>query len=111
MNSIEDKSVMYEKKSLELIELLENEEYLKIDEKLDERMLLLESIDESEKDKFIEIYNDKKLSEVDENIKRLFNEILDRLKQELIKYNCKKQGNIGYSRVSRNKIDIFDKKV
>ena len=102
---------MYEKKSLELIELLENEEYLKIDEKLDERMLLLESIDESEKDKFIEIYNDKKLSEVDEKIKRLFNDRLDRLKQELIKYNCKKQGNIGYSRVSRNKIDIFDKKV
>ncbi|WP_304340572.1 hypothetical protein [Metaclostridioides mangenotii] len=111
MNSIEDKSVMYEKKSLELIELLENEEYLKIDEKLDERMLLLESIDESEKDKFIEIYNDKKLSEVDEKIKKLFNDRLDRLKQELIKYNCKKQGNIGYSRVSRNKIDIFDKKV
>ncbi len=102
---------MYEKKSLELIELLENEEYLKIDEKLDERMLLLESIDESEKDKFIEIYNDKKLSEVDEKIKKLFNDRLDRLKQELIKYNCKKQGNIGYSRVSRNKIDIFDKKV
>ncbi|WP_024621274.1 hypothetical protein [Metaclostridioides mangenotii] len=74
-------------------------------------MLLLESIDESEKDKFIEIYNDKKLSEVDEKIKRLFNDRLDRLKQELIKYNCKKQGNIGYSRVSRNKIDIFDKKV
>ncbi|MBU5307850.1 hypothetical protein KQI18_08630 [Clostridioides mangenotii] len=111
MKNIEEKILIYEKKSLELIELLEKENYIQIDDKLDDRKLLLDTIDETDKGEFIEIYYLKKINTLDDKIKELFNSKIDKLKQELIKYNYKKQGNIVYSKTFRNKIDIFDKKV
>lgn len=111
MINIEEKILIYEKKSLELINLLENEDFTQINEKLDERSLLLESVDSTYKSKFLDVYYLKKINILDDKIKELFNDKIDKLKHELIKYNSKKQGNIGYSKNFRKKIDIFDKKV
>lgn len=105
-----EKLELYKKLSIEMKNIIETD-YEKIDEKLNKRQEIINSIKESERQIASKLYMDLNLNVIDEDIK---NEILlnmKKIKVELKEYRQNKAINFMYSRNKKEKINIFSKKV
>lgn len=111
MGVLEDKLNLYKEISLQIIGLIEEEEYQYISNKLDDRQKIIDSIDEKDKENFISIYNNIKLIYIDNEIQKSLQKSLLEVKKELHEYKLTKQVNTMYSKLNREKINIFNKKV
>ncbi|NMS89691.1 flagellar protein FliT [Clostridioides difficile] len=111
MEILEDKLNLYKEISLQIIKLIEEEEYQCISNRLDDRQKIINSIDENDKENFISIYNDMKLIYIDSKIQNTLQKNLLEVKKELHEYKLTKQVNTMYSKLNREKVNIFNKKV
>lgn len=98
----------YKDISLKILYDLENKRLEKIDELLDERQKILESVIDTEGFKNNLINED--IIGLDKNIKILLNENIELTKQEIKEHNLSKRANVTYG-ITRNKLNIFNKKV
>ncbi|MCC0647991.1 MULTISPECIES: flagellar protein FliT [unclassified Clostridioides] len=111
MNELEEKINLYKIISEQILSMITNNKYKDINIKLDERQHIINSINEIDKDSFIEKYNELGMIEIDNKIKGILNEQLAIVKKELYEYRLTKQVNTMYSNSNREKINIFNKKV
>ncbi|MGL5750143.1 MAG: flagellar protein FliT [Paraclostridium sp.] len=110
MEDLKRKLEEYEKITIE-IDLLLDVEYELIDGKLNKRQLILDSISEAEKLEAHKIYFEMKLDKLDERIREKIMVNLEVVKEEIKEYRKTKMVNSMYSRNSREKLNIFSKKV
>lgn len=106
---MKDKIDLYKKASLELLELLNNDQLDKIDEKLQNREDILKDVDNA--DEFINIATENGVLELEKEILNLFNTKVNEAKQELIDYRKSKEANNAYANLSKEKLNIFNKTV
>ncbi|MCC0783688.1 flagellar protein FliT [Clostridioides sp. ES-S-0108-01] len=111
MGILGEKLVLYREISLQIINLIDKEEYQYISNKLNDRQKIINSIDENDKESFISIYVDMKLIDIDNKIQNALQKNLLEVKKELHKYKLTKQVNTIYSKLNREKVNIFSKKV
>jgi hypothetical protein len=106
---MKDKTDLYKEVSLELLQLLKDEGLDNIDDKLEQRAVILEGIDNI--DEFRKLASKDGIIEIDKKISDLFNIKLNGAKQEIIGYRKSKQANNNYANLSKEKLNIFNKKV
>lgn len=111
MGILEDKLDLYKEISLQIISLIDKEEYQYISDKLDDRQKIINSVDENDKESFLSIYSDMKLINIDSKIQNTLQKNLLEVKKELHEYKLTKQVNTMYSKLNREKVNIFSKKV
>lgn len=111
MDKLEEKINLYKDISLQIITLIEKEEYKNISNRLNERQDIINSVSEVDKNDFIQFYNDKELIEIDDRIRNSLQEQLSEVKKELHEYKLTKQVNTMYYNLNREKVNIFNKKV
>ncbi|MDB0440909.1 flagellar protein FliT [Clostridioides difficile] len=111
MDKLEEKINLYKDISLQIITLIEKEEYKNISNRLNERQDIINSVSEVDKNDFIQLYNDKELIEIDDKIRNSLQEQLSEVKKELHEYKLTKQVNTMYYSLNREKVNIFNKKV
>ncbi|MCC0654153.1 MULTISPECIES: flagellar protein FliT [unclassified Clostridioides] len=111
MDKLEEKINLYKDISLQIITLIEKEEYKNISNRLNERQNIINSISEVDKNDFIQFYNDMELIEIDDRIRNSLQEQLSEVKKELHEYKLTKQVNTMYYSLNREKVNIFNKKV
>ncbi|MGO1043852.1 flagellar protein FliT [Clostridioides difficile] len=111
MNKLEEKLHLYKDISLQIIDLIKKEEYANISNSLNERQDIINSISESDKNDFIELYKSMKIIEIDNKIRNILQEELLEVKKELHEYKLTKQVNTMYYSLNREKANIFNKKV
>ncbi|UWD48928.1 flagellar protein FliT [Clostridioides difficile] len=111
MDKLEEKINLYKDISLQIITLIEKEEYKNISNRLNERQDIINSVSEVDKNDFIQLYNDKELIEIDDRIRNSLQEQLSEVKKELHEYKLTKQVNTMYYNLNREKVNIFNKKV
>nr|UWI50437.1 flagellar protein FliT [Clostridioides difficile] len=111
MDKLEEKINLYKDISLQIITLIEKEEYKNISNGLNERQSIINSISEVDKNDFIQLYNDMELIEIDNRIRNSLQEQLSEVKKELHEYKLTKQVNTMYYNLNREKVNIFNKKV
>lgn len=99
----------YKQISLEIIDKLEKEDIYKISELLDKRQAILESISDTKLFKNILVENG--IIKIDEKIYRLLKENIFKIKFEIKEHKKSKQANNSYINVSKEKLNIFNKKV
>ena len=104
-----EKIDLYKKTSLELLELLKNEELDSIDEKLEQREVILKDIGDI--NEFRRLASENGVIVLEKEISHLFNTKVNEAKQELIEYRKSKQANSTYKNLSKEKLNIFNKKV
>lgn len=100
---------LYKKISLEIIDLLKNDDLDKLDELLNKRQEILNQDDKKEQLRYLLIKNG--ILEIDEEISRLFDESLIRVKREIKEYKRTQQANNCYTNSNRKTLHIFYKKV
>ncbi|AXU48566.1 TPA: flagellar protein FliT [Clostridioides difficile] len=110
-NNLNEKLDLYRSISMDVIDMLNKDEYENIDNSLEKRQEILESIRLEDKEDFISIYKKEKLLDLDKEMKYLIIEKIEKVKRDLLEYGLTKQVNKAYSNVSREKINIFNKKV
>lgn len=111
MGILEDKLNLYKEISLQIIRLIEEEEYKYISDRLDDRQKIINSIDENDKENFMSIYSNMRLIYIDNKIQSTLQKNLLEVKKELHEYKLTKQVNTMYSKLNREKVNIFNKKV
>ncbi|MCI9976945.1 flagellar protein FliT [Clostridioides difficile] len=111
MNELEEKISLYKIISEQILSMIANNRYKDINNKLDERQRIINSINEIDRDSFIEKYNELEILKIDNRIKEALDEQLVLVKKELYEYRLTKQVNTIYSNSNREKINIFNKKV
>ncbi|MCC0632903.1 flagellar protein FliT [Clostridioides sp. ZZV15-6388] len=111
MDKLEEKINLYKDISLQIIKLIEKEEYKNISNRLNERHNIINSISEVDKNDFIQLYNDMELIAIDDRIRNSLQEQLSEVKKELHEYKLTKQVNTMYYSLNREKVNIFNKKV
>ncbi|MCC0681672.1 flagellar protein FliT [Clostridioides sp. ES-S-0005-03] len=111
MDKLEEKIKLYKDISLQIITLIEKEEYENISNRLNERQNIINSISEVDKNDFIQFYNDMELIAIDNRIRNSLQEQLSEVKKELHEYKLTKQVNTMYYSLNREKVNIFNKKV
>lgn len=111
MGILEDKLNLYKEISLQIIRLIEEEEYKYISDRLEDRQKIINTIDENDKENFMSIYSDMKLIYIDNKIQSTLQRNLLEVKKELHEYKLTKQVNTMYSKLNREKVNIFNKKV
>lgn len=111
MDKLEEKINLYKDISLQIIALIEKDEYKNISNRLNERQDIINSVSEVDKNDFIQLYNDKELIEIDDRIRTSLQEQLSEVKKELHEYKLTKQVNTMYYNLNREKVNIFNKKV
>ncbi|MCC0644157.1 MULTISPECIES: flagellar protein FliT [unclassified Clostridioides] len=111
MDKLEEKINLYKDISLQIIKLIEKEEYKNISNRLNDRHNIINSISEVDKNDFIQLYNDMELIAIDDRIRNSLQEQLSEVKKELHEYKLTKQVNTMYYSLNREKVNIFNKKV
>lgn len=106
---MKEKIDFYKKISLELRELLKNKELDIIDEKLEQREAILKDLDDI--NEFRKLANENQVIDLETEIYHLFNIRVNEAKQELIDYKKSKEANNTYKNLSKEKLNIFNKKV
>jgi len=106
---MKDKIDLYKKVSLELLELLKNERLDNIDDKLEKRQIILKHINNIEE--FRQLAHENGVVELEIEISQLFNTKVNKAKQELVDYRRSKVANNTYANLSKEKLNIFNKKV
>lgn len=109
---MKDKLRLYEEISKSMIVGLKNEDYDLFDENLEKRQKIIDYLVEyGLKDEFKNLYNKNKIFELDRVIKELLDDKLKDTKRELREYRSKMQGNDAYSKIKKENLNIFYKKV
>ncbi|MDN9636656.1 flagellar protein FliT [Clostridioides difficile] len=111
MDKLKEKLNLYKDISLQIINLIEKEEYIKISSKLGERQDIINSVSEIDRNDFIQLYNRMELIEIDNRIRDILQGQLLEVKKELHEYKLTKQVNTMYYNLNREKVNIFNKKV
>ena len=106
---MKDKIDLYKDISLQLLELLKNDQLDNIDERLEQREIILKNINNH--DEFIKLATENGIVELEKQISNLFNTKVNEAKQELIDYRKSKEANNTYVNLSKEKLNIFNKKV
>lgn len=110
-NNLNEKLDLYKAVSIDVINMLNRDEYDNITNRLEKRQEIIESVDSEDKEEFISIYEKRELVELDKKIKYLIIEKIEKVKRDLLEYSLTKQVNKAYSDLSREKTNIFNKKV
>ncbi|WP_009900828.1 flagellar protein FliT [Clostridioides difficile] len=110
MDKLKEKLNLYKDISLQIINLIEKEEYIKISSKLGERQEIINSVSEIDRNDFIQLYNRMELIEIDSRIRDILQGQLLEVKKELHEYKLTKQVNTMYYNLNREKVNIFNKK-
>ncbi|MDB3085893.1 flagellar protein FliT [Clostridioides difficile] len=110
-NNLNEKIDLYRDISIQIIDMLKDEEYEDITKNLEKRQDILDRIDLKDKEVFLNIYKSESLIELDKEIKELILINIEKVKKDLLEYNLTKQVNKVYSNLSREKTNIFNKKV
>ncbi|MGX9758135.1 flagellar protein FliT [Clostridioides difficile] len=110
-NNLNEKIDLYRDISIQIIDMLKEEEYEGITKNLEKRQDILDGIDLKDKEVFLNMYKSESLIELDKDIKELILINIEKVKKDLLEYNLTKQVNKVYSNLSREKINIFNKKV
>lgn len=100
---------LYKEISLEIIDLLKNDDMDKLDELLNKRQEILDKDDEKEKLRYLLIKNG--ILEIDEEISRLFDESLIKVRRQIKEYKRSQQATNCYTSSNRKNLQIFYKKV
>lgn len=104
---------LYKKISLEILEILKNEEVdnYKLDIFFNKRQTLIENLDKEYKiNDFRKIYR-LTLHTIDEEIKNLLEVKISHTKKELIIYRKNQKVNFAYANINKSNLNIFSKKV
>lgn len=99
----------YKSISLDIINKLENNEIDQISDLLDKRQCILENVSDSKE--FKTILLNENIIDIDKNIKSLLNKNMKHIKEEIKEHNKSKKASMSYINFSKEKLNIFNKKV
>lgn len=100
---------LYKEISLQIIDMLNKDETEKIEELLNKRQEILE-IGENPKELKKLLINDGIL-DIDKDIHKLLSDNISKIKNEIKEYKVTQRANNYYSHFSKEKLNIFNKKV
>lgn len=104
-----DLAKLYKKISLDIIDKLEKHEIDEINELLDKRQELLESVSDAKLFKSMLIQDG--ILDIDKQIHNLLTENISKVKDEIKIHKKSKQANNSYMNFTKQKLNIFNEKV
>ena len=113
MNNLDLKEKLneYYKITKEIEKMLDENKYEDISSKLDKRQLIIDSINDKDRERANEMYINLEIDKIDKKIRATIMQFLDETKEEIKKYRKTKTVNSIYTRNSKEKLNIFSKKV
>lgn len=103
----------YKNLSYKILDVFKNEDVsnYELDKYLSQRDILIKSISEEKKlDEFRNIYS-KELYEIDKDIKKLLQDNINKVKEEIKEYKKSQNVNFAYANMNKLNLNIFSKKV
>lgn len=100
---------LYKEISLDIVKAIDNEDIAYLDSLFEKRQLILNETGDSEQFKNTLIGDG--ILDIDKKIQSLLRDNIDKVKQEIKEYKLSKNANNSYINFSKEKLNIFNKKV
>lgn len=113
MKELMQKLVQFKQVTIELISALENDEFIKLDDLLNSRQIVIDSIEKIKYTtaEFTNICNEFDILYQHQELVKLMQEKKDSTKEEISKIQITRNANNNYNKSFYNSVEMFNKKI